>query len=186
MPGFSRNWRRTSSTTEPGRPADSGHRDAAEEIGDHAAKNQPSHDIGVRDVEGHRAHSLEIGKLIGVRGKKTEIMAIGVEEHQGAETGRADRIALGDRLRRIADRVERVGHVPDILGQTRHLGDAAGIVGHRSEGIERDDHARKAKHGGHGDRGAEQPGELTGEDNAADDDQRRAAPSIRARRRGLE
>ena len=100
-------------------------------------------------------------------------MAIGIEKHQGAKPGRADRIALGHRLRRIANRVERIGHVADILGQTRHFGDAAGIVGHRSESVERDDHAGKAEHGRHRDRRAEEAGELTGEDNAADDDERR-------------
>src|SRR6202047_3334061 len=155
------------------RAADRGHRDAAEEVGNHAAKNQPCHDIGVRYVEGYRAHSLEIGKLIWVRGEKAEIMAIGIKSPQGAEPSRADRIALGHRLRRIADRVERVGHVPDLLRQARHLSNAAGIVGHRTESIERDNHPGEAHHGGHRDRSAEETGEVTSRDNAADDDQRR-------------
>ena len=100
-------------------------------------------------------------------------MAIGVEKHQSAEAGRADRIALGDGFRRIADRVERVGHAPDLLGQAGHLGDAAGVVGHRAEGVERDDHAGEPEHCGDGDRGAEKPGELARRDNAANDDERR-------------
>ena len=63
------------------------------------------------------------------------------EQHQRGEHGRADRVALGDGLRRVADRVERIGDVADVLGQLRHLGDAAGVVGDRAERVERDDQA---------------------------------------------
>ena len=47
------------------------------------------------------------------------------EQHQRGEGGGADRVTLGDRLRGVADRVERVGHVADLFGQVRHFGDAA-------------------------------------------------------------
>ena len=63
------------------------------------------------------------------------------EQHDRGEHGRADRVALGDGLRRVADRVERVGDVADLLGHVRHLGDAAGVVGDRAERVERDDQA---------------------------------------------
>jgi hypothetical protein len=40
---------------------------------------------------------------------------IGGKQHQRAKTGRADGIALGDRLGGVAHRVERVGRLADFL-----------------------------------------------------------------------
>ena len=62
-----------------------------------------------------------------------------VEEDQRREAGRADRVALRDGLRRVADRVERVGDPAHGLGEIGHLGDAARVVGHRPVRVERDD-----------------------------------------------
>ena len=70
------------------------------------------------------------------------------------------------------------------LGQAGHFGDAAGIVGDRTEGVERHDHAGKAEHGGHRDRRAEQAGELVRGDDAADDDERRQRRRLPAKPRG--
>ena len=95
-----------------------------------------------------------------------DVVGIGGEQHQRAEARRADRVALGDRLGGVADRVERVGRLAHFLGQAGHFGDAAGVVGDRTEGVERDDHAGEAEHGGDRDRGAEQAGELIGGDDA--------------------
>jgi hypothetical protein len=91
-----------------------------------------------------------------------EVVRVVGEQHQRRETGRADRVAFGDRLGRVADRVERVGDLADVLRQARHLGDAAGVVGDRAVGVERDDHAGHRQHGGRGDRDAVQPFELVG------------------------
>ncbi|MCY1289337.1 hypothetical protein D9M70_384260 [compost metagenome] len=55
----------------------------------------------------------------------------------------------------------------------RHFRDAAGIIRHRTEGIECHNHTGKAEHGGDGDAGPEEAGELVGEDDAANDDDRR-------------
>ncbi len=44
--------------------------------------------------------------------------------------------------------------------QARHFRDAAGIVGHRTECVERHDHAGQTKHGRYRDGDAEQTGEL--------------------------
>ena len=82
------------------------------------------------------------------------------EQHERGETGRADRVALRDGLRRVADGVERVGDVADFLRQLRHLGDAARVVGDRAEGVERDDHARHRQHARCGDGDAVELGEL--------------------------
>ena len=91
--------------------------------------------------------------------KKVRSSIVGREQHQRAEAGRADGVALGDRLGGVADRVEGVGRLAHLLGQARHLGDAAGIVGDRAEGVERDDHAGERQHGGDCDGDAEQAGE---------------------------
>ena len=76
-----------------------------------------------------------------------------VEQHERRERRGADRVSLGDGLRRVADRVERVGDVADLLGEVGHLGDAAGVVGDRAECVERDDQAgqRQLRHHRHAD-----------------------------------
>ena len=101
-----------------------------------------------------------------------QVLGVGGEQHERAQARRADGIALGHRLGGVADRVERVG-VAHLGRQARHLGDAAGIVGDRAEGVERHDHAGQRQHGGDGDRDAEEAGEHVGGDDAGDDDERR-------------
>ena len=86
----------------------------------------------------------------------------GREQDQRGEHRRADRVALGDGLRRVADRVERIGDVAHVLGQLRHLGDAAGVVGDRAERVERDDQAGQRELRHDGDRDPVDPGELVG------------------------
>ena len=110
---------------------------------------QPDHDIRVLQREAH----VEVREIV------LQILGIGGEQHQRGEAGRADRIALRDRLGRVADRVERVGRAPDLARQIGHLGDAAGVVGDRAVGVERDDHAGQRQHRRRRDRDAEQPGE---------------------------
>ena len=111
--------------------------------------------------------SLKYGQLSRLGCKELQVVGVGGEQHQRAEAGRADRVALGDGLGGVADRVERVGGVAHFLRQAGHFGDAAGVVGDRAEGVERDDHAGEAEHRGDRDRGAEQAGELVGDDDAA-------------------
>ena len=83
-----------------------------------------------------------------------EVVGVIGEQHQGREGRGADGIALGDRLGRVADRIERIGDVAHLLRQARHLRDAAGVIGDRAVRIERDDHAGHRQHGGGGDRDA--------------------------------
>ena len=73
-----------------------------------------------------------------------ELVRVVGEQHQRGQAGRADRVALGHRLGGVADRIERIGDVAHFLRQVGHLGDAAGVVGDRAVGIERDDHAGHA------------------------------------------
>ena len=169
-----------------GRTADRRHGDAAEQIRDQAAEDQAGDHVGVGQVERDGAQVREIRELRRVGGKVLQVVAVGREQHQRAEAGRADRVALGDRLGGVADRVERVGRMADFLGQAGHFGDAAGIVGDRAKGVERHDHAGEAEHGGDRDRRAEQAGKLVGRDDAADDDERRQRRRFQRDREALD
>ena len=176
MPGLALNWRRTSCDDGAGGAADGRHGDAAEQVGDEAAEQQADDDVGVGERE-IGVHALEVGEGgracgIGLVDEVLQVVAVGRKQHQRAEAGRADGVALGHGLRRVADGIERVGGAAHLLRQARHLGDAAGVVGDRAEGVERDDDAGEAEHGRRGDRGAEQAGERVGRENAADDDER--------------
>ncbi len=122
----------------------------------------------------------------GIRNEELEVLVIGREQHQRAETGRADRVALGDRLGGVADRVQRVGGLADFLGQAGHFGNAAGIVGDRTEGIERNDHAGQRQHRRGRDRDAEQAGKAVGDENAGDDDERRTRGRFHRDREALD
>ena len=101
-----------------------------------------------------------------------EVLGIGREQHQRAQAGRADGIALGHRLGGVADGIERVGGLADLLRHAGHLGDAAGVVGDGTKGVERHDHAGEREHGGDGDGDAEQAGKAIGDEDARDDHER--------------
>ena len=121
--------------------------------------NRPIDDVGVGQAE------LDVQ----VREVVLQVLDVGGEQDQGGQGRRADRVALGDRLGGVADRVERVGVDADLRRQARHLGDAAGIVGHRAVGVEADDEAGQRQHGAGGDGDAvEAGGEVGGQDAGAD------------------
>ena len=139
IPGFSRNWRRTSWTTSPPtRPTAC--------IASEAKRNGISPPMK-RPAITHGSSSEKIDVEPVVR----EAARVLVEEDQRGEAGGADRVALRHGLRRVADRVERVGDRAHRLGQVGHLGDAARVVGDGAVGVERDDQAghRELRH--HGD-----------------------------------
>jgi hypothetical protein len=74
--------------------------------------------------------------------------------------------------------------VAHVARQVGHFGNAAGVVRHRAESVERHHHAGQRQHGGHRDGDAEQPGQAIGDEDAADDHQRRAALWIPSTRPG--
>jgi hypothetical protein len=82
------------------------------------------------------------------------------EQHERREARRADCITLRHRLGGVAHCVERIGDVTDLLVETRHLGDAAGVVRDRAVGVERHDHAGQRQHRRCRDRDAVQAAEL--------------------------
>jgi hypothetical protein len=99
-----------------------------------------------------------------------ERMRVVGEEHQRRQTGRTDGIALGHRLGRVADRIQRIGDVTHRLRQTRHFGDTAGVVGDRTVSVERDDDAGHRQHRGCGNRDAVQAGQRIGDIDRGTDD----------------
>ena len=168
-----------------GRTTDRRHGDAAEEIGQQAAKQQAGDDVGIgqREVD---LDAREERELRRVRREVRQVRGIGREQHQRAEAGGADGIALGHRLGGVADRVERVGGLAHLGRQVGHLGDAAGIVGDRAEGVERHDHARQSQHGGDRDGDAVEAGEIVGGQDAGDDDDRRQRRRLERDREALD
>ena len=82
---------------------------------------------------------------------RLEVVGVVGEQHERGQAGRADRIALRHGLGRVADRIERIGDVTHRLRQAGHLRDAAGVVGDRTVGIQRHDHAGHGQHGRGGD-----------------------------------
>ena len=61
-----------------------------------------------------------------------------------------------------------------LLRQLRHLGDAAGVVGDRPEGVEGDDQAAERELSHHGDADAVDAGELVGAEDRQGEDERRS------------
>ena len=148
-------------------------REGGEQVDHHAADDQPDQHVGRGQVE----EAVEVesgGRFVG------EFALEGGEQHQRGERGGADRVTLGDRLGRVADRVERVGDVANVLGQVGHLGDPAGVVGDRPEGVEGDDQAAERELRHHGDADAVDPGELVGAEDRQREHQRRGGGRLEA------
>ena len=71
---------------------------------------------------------------------------VGDEQRKSGQRSRADRKALAGSGRGVAQGVESVGALADFLGETGHLGDAAGVVGHGAIGIGGQGDAQGAQH----------------------------------------
>jgi len=69
----------------------------------------------------------------------------GGEEHEGGQRGGAEGVTLGDGLGGVADGIERVRDVADLLGHVRHLGDAPASFGDRTERVEGERSGRRAR-----------------------------------------
>ena len=142
--------------------ADRLHRERREQERHQAADEQAGDHPRVREAEQRRQ------PLVGEAGR------VRVEEDERGERGRADRVALRHGLRRVADGVERIGDRAHLVRQVGHLGDAAGVVGHRAVGVERDDQARHRELRHHGDADAVELREVVRDEDAGrDHDHRR-------------
>ena len=112
--------------------------------------NKPDDHVMVRQIECYRL--ARRFQRVGVIG----------EQHQRRESRRTDRVTFGHGLGGVADRIQRIGDRAHRIRQSRHLGDAARVVGDRTVGVERDDDAGHRQHRGGGDRDAVETGERVG------------------------
>ena len=176
IPGFSRNWRRTSSTTSPPTRPTACIASDAKRNGIRPPMKRPAithafdrSNVSVREC---RARLRLLVDPVGVR----------AEEDERGERGGADRVALRDGLRRVADGVERIGDRANLRRQVRHLGDAARVVGHRAVRVERDDEAghRELRHDRDAD--AEEAGDVVRDEDAGRDDDHRQRRRLHADR----
>ena len=151
IPGCSRNWRRTSSTTSPPTRPTACIASEANRNGIRPPIKRPA--ITQASLQPEERRQALLGEPVRVR----------AEEDERGERGGADRVALRHGLRRVADRVERVGDRAHLGRQIGHLGDAAGVVGDRAVRVERDDEAghRELRHDGDAD--PEETGEVVGD-----------------------
>ena len=86
---------------------------------------------------------------------QVDLVDVGAEEQERGQRRRGDRVALGQRLGRVADGVEAVGDLARAGLGAAELGDAAGVVGDRAEGVHRQDVGRGHEHAHRRDGGAE-------------------------------
>ena len=98
-----------------------------------------------------------------------KIDVVTAKEHDGREAGAGDGVAFRDGLHGVAHGVEVVGDRAHFFRQAAHHGDAAGVVGDRAKGIERDDDAGHREHRHHRDRNAVKPGRAVAEPDARRD-----------------
>ena len=77
---------------------------------------------------------------------QVDLVDVGREEQECGQRRRGDRIALGQRLGRVADGVQSVGDLAGAASQPAELGDAAGVVGDRAEGVHGQDVGRGHEH----------------------------------------
>ena len=146
MPGCSRNWRRTSWMMVPGGRTDRADRERAEEEDQHQAQEATDEDLDLGQID---REGVDAGGFF-------DLVEIGREQQEGGQRRRSDGVALGQRLRRVADPVQDVGDVPNLFGRLGELCDATGVVGDRPEGVHRQDVGHRGQHAHGRDRGAEQ------------------------------
>ncbi len=122
-------------------------REGGEEERQHGAEEEADEDVDRTEVEREDdVLTLLDGGLID-----GELEAL--EQRQSGESSGADSEALGHRSGGVAEGVEGVGDLADLGVELGHLGDAAGVVGDRTVGVDGHDHAGGGEHAdrGHGD-----------------------------------
>ncbi len=127
----------------------------AEEVDEHRGDEGRDEDVDVGQVD--RGHEVDVGNagLDLVAQDQVDLVDVGGEEEEGGQGGRRDGVALGQSLGRVADSVEAVGDVPGACLGAAELGDAAGVVGDRAEGVHRQDVGGRHEHAHGRDGGAE-------------------------------
>ena len=188
MPGFSRNWSRTSCTTfcavrptalmasEEKRKTSMAPSSAPTKTGI-SARLMLVNDQPVRHV------ACGAGGRDLVDDDGADLFKVGGEEQEGRERGGADGVALGERLGGVAGGVELVGLVADGVGLVGHLDDAAGVVGDGAEGVHGEDVGRGGEHAHGGDGGAVDALGVVGDAGEVDAGERADAAVVAAEER---
>ena len=150
---------------EDDRAGSAGHgvdRQAGEHEDDRRTEDEADEGLRAGDqTEGivEEALSLGLGDLGGVEllDRALPSVGVGAEERRRSQNRRGDGDALGDRLGRVADRVELgedLGALP--VDVARHLGDALCVVRDRTEGVHGDDDADRREQATAGERDEEE------------------------------
>ena len=132
-------------------------RQAREEEHDRSTDDETDEVRRARDIEDAVVLELLLEGLerIGAAsllGRADDRIAECAEQRGRRKHGGRDCDALGDRLGRVADRVEAGEHCCALaIDIARHLGDALGVVGNRTEGVHRDDDADRGEQAGAGE-----------------------------------
>ena len=121
--------------------------------------NKTDDDLGFGERE------LEMQTVSAARQMRAQFLDVGTEKNQRRKPGRSDGVAFGHRFHRVADGVEFVGHTAHFLRQIAHDRDAAGVIGDRTKGIERNDDSRHREHAHDRDGDAVKTGEMEAEQN---------------------
>ena len=148
-----------------GRLADGVHGEGGEDHRNHAADEEGGEDVGLEDVDAVDAGELDVGG----------------EQSKGGQRRGGDGEALSDGGRGVAHGVQDVRALAHLLGQFAHLGDATGVVGDRTEGIDGQLHGRGGHHGAGGDGHTVESGELIADVDGGGEEQDRSEGGDHAR-----
>ena len=121
----------------------------AEEVREHRADEGTDEDVHIRQVDRLNERSTRAFQ------DQVHLVEIGREEQEGGKRCRCDRVPLGERLRRVADRVKLVGHGAHLLWCAAELSNTTGVVGDRSERVHRQDVGGGHEHADRRNGGAE-------------------------------
>ena len=153
------------------RVAHRGHGDGRDQERDGTADQQPHQDPGAGQFE------LEIRVMDPHRGHE------GGDDGQRGQRRGADRKALADGGRGIAERIQGIRDFTGLRPQAGHFGDAAGIVRHRAIGVDRHGNAHGGQHAHRRDTHAIDARELRGDEDHRCQDQDRQHHGLHAHRK---
>ena len=145
MPAISLNWRRTSTTMDWAAFCTALMVKAEKTKVSMAPMNRPTRTVGLVRV-----------KFEGLGGVLLHDVDIGHQQGQSGQGGGADGEALAGGGGGVAQGVQGVGALADLLRQAAHLGDAAGVVGHGAVGVGGQGDAQGGEHAHAGDADAVQ------------------------------
>ena len=125
------------------------------------------HNFSTSAANGHHAHGTkavwqqgtqqqtnnhkwvrEVKVHVKLREVSAKVFRIGTKQHQSGQRGRTNGITFGHGFCGVAHSVKRVSCFTNFFVQLGHLGDATGVIGHRTESVEGYNKASQRQHGG--------------------------------------